>query len=152
MPNFVGLIAGLLFGVGLAMAGMTQPAKVIGFLDVAGAWDPSLAFVMGGAIAVYAPLYRWTIARTLPLFTQKFLVTTQQQLDAPLLVGAAFFGVGWGVAGFCPGPGIVSAGGGASLGVTFTLSMIAGMGVFELYRVARDRLAQGPVNERVPGS
>lgn len=142
MPIFTGLIAGLLFGVGLAMAGMTQPAKVIGFLDVAGAWDPSLAFVMLGAIAVYAPLYRWLVAHTLPLFAAEFITAARQSIDSPLLVGAAIFGAGWGIAGFCPGPGIVSAGGGASLGVTFTISMLAGMVVFELYGKLQQRMAR----------
>ncbi len=139
MASLAGLIAGVLFGVGLALSGMTQPANVIGFLDVAGEWDPSLALVMGGAIAVYAPLYRWLVAKTVPLYAQAFAVHAQQQLDAPLLLGAAIFGVGWGLGGFCPGPGIVSAGGGATLGITFALSMLGGMALFELYRRARDQ-------------
>lgn len=138
MPILAGLFAGLLFGAGLALSGMTQPANVLAFLDVAGVWDPSLALVMAGAIAVYAPLYRWIVAKTVPLYAQTFAVHASQPLDAPLLIGAAIFGVGWGLGGFCPGPGIVSAGSGATLGITFTLSMLVGMGVFELYRKLRD--------------
>lgn len=141
MPILAGLVAGVLFGAGLALSGMTQPANVIAFLDVAGAWNPSLALVMGGAIAVYAPLYRWFVTRTVPLYAQTFAVTAHRHLDAPLLVGAAIFGVGWGLGGFCPGPGIVSAGGGAELGVTFTVSMLSGMGLFELYRTLSARMS-----------
>lgn len=140
MPPFAALISGLLFGGGLILGGMTQPQNVIAFLDVAGDWDPGLAFVMIGAIAVYAPLYRKLIDGTVPLYAQAFSRTMQSAIDAPLLVGAAVFGVGWGLAGFCPGPAIVSAGSGAVLGVTFLLSMLGGMGAFELYRriTARD--------------
>lgn len=149
MPVVTGLIAGLLFGVGLVLSGMTLPAKVIGFLDVAGDWDPSLAFVMGGAIAVYAPLYRFVVTRTVPLYAQAFAVVSHRHLDAPLLLGAAIFGVGWGLGGFCPGPGIVSAGAGGMVGVTFALSMVAGMGLFELYRTVRDR-SSAPARSEIP--
>lgn len=138
MPIIAGLLAGLLFGAGLAVSGMTQPGNVLSFLDVAGAWDPSLALVMGGAIAVYAPGYRYLVKRSQPLYAPKFVQHTKQTLDARLLIGAAIFGAGWGLGGFCPGPGIVSAGSGARLGITFALSMLAGMGVFELYRSVRD--------------
>jgi len=134
MPPLAALISGLLFGGGLILGGMTQPQNVIAFLDVAGDWDPRLAFVMIGAIAVYAPLYRKLIDGTVPLYAQAFSRAVQGTLDAPLVVGAAVFGIGWGLAGFCPGPAIVSAGSGAALGVTFLLSMLMGMGVFELYR------------------
>lgn len=134
MPPFAALIAGLLFGGGLILGGMTQPKNVIAFLDVAGDWDPGLAFVMIGAIAVYAPLYRKLINGTVPLYAQAFASAMQSAIDTPLVVGAAVFGIGWGLAGFCPGPAIVSAGSGAPLGVTFLLSMIGGMALFELYR------------------
>jgi uncharacterized membrane protein YedE/YeeE len=139
MPPLAALISGLLFGIGLILGGMTQPKNVIAFLDVAGDWDPGLAFVMIGAIAVYAPLYRKLITGTVPLYAQAFSRAVQGTLDAPLLAGAAVFGVGWGLAGFCPGPAIVSAGSGAALGVTFLLSMLAGMGGFELYRRVTQR-------------
>ena len=122
-----GLASGLLFGVGLVLSGMTQPVKVIGFLDVAGDWDPSLALVMGGAIAVYAPAYRWITRTRQPAFAGEFVLPTQTRLDPSLLVGAAIFGGGWGLAGYCPGPGIVAAGTGQLPPIVFVVSMLAGM-------------------------
>ena len=133
MSVFAGLCSGVLFGIGLALSGMAQPAKVMGFLDVTGAWDPSLSLVMAGAIAVYAPLYRFILRETKPFYVQQFVVFAGQQLDTPLLLGAALFGVGWGLGGFCPGPALVSAGTGATAGIVFTLSMLAGMLVFARY-------------------
>lgn len=141
MQSIFGALAGVVFGVGLVLSGMAQPAKVIAFLDVAGNWDPSLAFVMGGAIAVYAPLYQYITRRTTPIYTQQFIVANNQRIDAPLLTGAAIFGVGWGMAGFCPGPGIVSAGSGASTGIVFAIAMVGGMLLFELYQRARTAAA-----------
>lgn len=137
MPAVVGLLSGALFGVGLAVSGMAQPAKVLAFLDVAGAWDGSLAFVMAGAIAVYAPLYRLLLRATKPVYVREFITTVGGRIDARLLLGAGVFGVGWGLGGYCPGPALVSAGTGAAQGVAFALAMLAGMLVFE----AQDRLA-----------
>jgi len=96
---------------------------------------------MLGAIAVYAPLYRYFVTHTVPLYAQAFAVMSQRHLDAPLLVGAAIFGVGWGLGGFCPGPAFVSVGTGGTLSLAFALSMVGGMGVFELYRSAQARTA-----------
>jgi uncharacterized membrane protein YedE/YeeE len=124
------MASGVLFGIGLALSGMTQPSKVIGFLDVAGDWDPSLALVMIGAIAVFAPLYRLIGRNARPAFASEFAVHPTRPITAPLLIGAAVFGLGWGVAGFCPGPGVVSAGSGAPAGLVFAVSMLAGMLVF----------------------
>lgn len=104
----VSLVSGTLFGVGLALAGMTRPEKVIGFLNFFRGWDPSLMFVMGGAIAVHALAWRMLKGRPSPLLGGRFMVPTRRDLDARLLVGAAIFGVGWGLGGFCPGPGITS--------------------------------------------
>ena len=132
MQAVAGLFSGVLFGVGLALSGMAQPAKVLGFLDVAGAWDPSLAFVMAGAIGVYAPLYRFLLRTTKPVYVREFMVAMGGRIDTPLLLGAAMFGVGWGLGGYCPGPAFVSAGTGATQGLVFTLAMIAGMLVFEV--------------------
>ena len=137
MQALAGLVSGVLFGVGLALSGMTQPGKVIGFLDVAGAWDPSLAFVMAGAIAVFGPLYRLIRRYTMPRFAPGFVVHAGWPIDAPLLIGAAVFGVGWGIGGFCPGPGVVSAGTGAPAGVVFALSMVLGMLAFRGYERLR---------------
>lgn len=142
MQTLLGTLAGLVFGAGLVISGMAQPAKVLAFLDVAGNWDPSLAFVMGGAIAVYAPLYRYIIKRTTPVYTQQFMVVANHTIDRPLLLGAGIFGAGWGLAGFCPGPGIVSAGSGASTGLTFALAMVFGMLLFEAYQRATAALAR----------
>ncbi len=102
------LIAGFVFGVGLVLSGMTEPAKVIGFLDVAGDWDPTLAFVMGGAIAVHAPLKWFITGRYTPIFSTRFHLPTTQVIDRKLLAGAGLFGAGWGMSGFCPGPALTS--------------------------------------------
>lgn len=104
MHILFGLFAGLLFGIGLIVSGMTDPAKVLNFLDVAGTWDPSLAFVMGGASVVTFIGYRWVWRAPAPKLAQGFALPTQARIDARLLGGAALFGVGWGIGGFCPGP------------------------------------------------
>lgn len=121
-------VAGLVFGAGLLVSGMTQPAKVIGFLDVTRHWDPSLMFVMGGGVGVYMMAFhairRW---RNDPWFDVKFHLPTRRDLDAPLLIGAALFGIGWGLGGLCPGPGIVAAASGSTTGIAFVTAMLAGM-------------------------
>lgn len=101
-------LAGIFFGVGLVIAGMIDPAKVLNFLDVAGTWDPSLAFVMGGAIAVTATGYWLVGKRDQPLFESKFHLPAARDIDARLITGAALFGAGWGLVGLCPGPAIAS--------------------------------------------
>lgn len=125
--NLASLGAGALFGLGLGVAGMTSPAKVRGFLDVTGAWDPSLALVMVGAIAVHVVLHRAIRHRPSPLFHARFHLPTKADLDGGLVVGAALFGVGWGLGGYCPGPGIVSLATGSATAVTFVLAMVVGM-------------------------
>lgn len=133
MANLVAMLSGLLFAVGLGIAGMTQPSKVIGFLDVAGDWDPSLAFVMGGAIVVYMPLLRLVKSRGRAVLAPRLSLPTRKDLDARLLLGAALFGVGWGLAGYCPGPAIVSL---TTLGgpaLVFGAAMLGGMGLHALY-------------------
>ncbi len=102
------LIAGLMFGVGLAVSGMSDPAKVLNFLDIAGTWDPSLAFVMGGAVAVAFFGFRVLRGRSKPLFAESFAWPMARDIDRPLLTGAALFGLGWGLGGFCPGPALAS--------------------------------------------
>lgn len=121
------MASGLLFGVGLGVSGMTLPSKVVGFLDFTGAWDASLAFVMIGAIAVHALMYRLIRRREAPLFDLRFHVPTRKDLDLRLLVGAALFGVGWGLGGFCPGPALVSLVSGGSAVVAFVAAMLGGM-------------------------
>ena len=104
MRTFFGFLSGLVFGLGLVISGMSDPAKVLNFLDVAGAWDPSLAFVMGGASVTAFIGYRIAWGRDRPVLMAQFDVPTNNAIDAPLLTGAALFGIGWGIGGFCPGP------------------------------------------------
>jgi uncharacterized membrane protein YedE/YeeE len=120
------LFSGSLFGLGLVLSGMTSPARVLGFLDVAGRWDPTLAFVMGGALAVYAPLHQLISRRERALTGVSIERPTHNRVDARLVVGAAIFGVGWGLSGFCPGPALVGTGSLALPAVLFTLAMSAG--------------------------
>ncbi len=116
-------VSGLLFALGLGIAGMTQPAKVLAFLDVLGDWDPSLAFVMAGAIAVYMPVF-WAVRRAL---APRLQLPTRKDLDPRLIVGAALFGVGWGLAGYCPGPALVSLTTLGASAIAFGVAMFAGM-------------------------
>jgi len=108
MRLVIGFLSGLVFGVGLIVGGMTDPARVLGFLDLAGAWDPSLAFVMLGAVATTALGYGLVLRRAHPLCDTDFHLPTARRIDRRLLLGAALFGTGWGLAGYCPGPVIVS--------------------------------------------
>ncbi len=131
--HVISFLVGLIFALGLGISGMLQPSKVMGFLDVAGAWDPSLIFVMVGGIAVNTLAYRLVVLkREAPCFAARFLVPTRKDIDAPLVVGAILFGIGWGLGGYCPGPGIVSLLSGAMPAVTFVGSMLAGMTLFAL--------------------
>lgn len=133
----VALISGLLFGAGLVIAGMTDPAKVIGFLDLAGRWDPSLAFVMGAAVLVTLPGFQWLARRPRPLLGPRFFLPTRRDLDAPLLGGAALFGVGWGLAGLCPGPALANLGTVTPEGLAFVLALVAGMALHDKVRPPR---------------
>jgi uncharacterized protein len=129
MGMIAAFAAGALFAVGLGVGGMTQPAKVVSFLDFAGTWDPSLAFVMAGAVGVYAAAFRLARHRLRPLLSAAFVIPTRRDIDARLLGGAALFGIGWGLAGYCPGPAIVSLVTGRADVVVFVTAMLAGMGV-----------------------
>lgn len=135
-------VIGVVFGIGLTIAQMINPAKVLSFLDLAGTWDPSLALVMGSAAGVAAIGYRLAWRRQ-PLFEQAFLIPTRNDLDLRLIIGGALFGVGWGIAGLCPGPALVTLALGYNEGVIFSLSMIAGIGLFELFDRARPSPAAG---------
>lgn len=104
--HFSSLLAGLLFGLGLALAQMTDPSKVLGFLDLAGDWDPSLLFVLGGAVGLSALGFRLILLQRQPLFDSRFHLPTRRAIDTPLLLGSALFGIGWGIGGYCPGPAI----------------------------------------------
>jgi uncharacterized membrane protein YedE/YeeE len=128
MKSYLAAFAsGIVFALGLGLAGMTRPVKVIGFLDFFGAWDASLAMVMIGAIIVYSVFYRWARALPRPLLVAKFSVPTRTDFDADLILGSALFGVGWGLAGFCPGPALVSLASGAVPVIIFVAAMVTGM-------------------------
>jgi hypothetical protein len=124
--NLVALGAGLLFGLGLAISQMIDPQRVIGFLDLAGQWDPTLAFVMGGAVMTTLIAFRFVLKRPGPLLGGKFWVPTRNDIDRPLVLGAALFGIGWGLGGYCPGPAIASLGLGSANPILFVVAMIAG--------------------------
>lgn len=123
--RLVALVSGALFGAGLVVSGMTMPSKVRGFLDFAGDWDPTLVFVMGGAVMVHMAVWFLVKRRPSPLFAEKFQLPTRRDIDAKLVVGAAIFGVGWGLGGFCPGPAITSLSSGAPSVVAFVVAMVA---------------------------
>ena len=129
---FTSLLAGLVFGLGLIVSGMANPAKVLGFLDLAGAWDPSLAFVMAGAIAVSAFAFALAKKRTASFLGAAMKLPGSRDIDGRLVIGSVLFGIGWGVAGFCPGPGLVALGMGEIKALIFVGAMLAGMGIFEL--------------------
>lgn len=126
------LVSGTLFGAGLALGGMTNPARVRGFLDLFGAWDPTLAFVMGGAVLVMAVAWRFVPRMAHPLFAEKFALPTRTDLNARLIGGAVLFGVGWGIAGLCPGPGVAALAIEPAAAATFIIAMLAGMGLVRL--------------------
>jgi uncharacterized membrane protein YedE/YeeE len=132
-------LSGVIFALGLGIGGMTQPAKVVGFLDFAGNWDPSLAFVMIGAIAVYSVFYRLICRRPAPLFSSTFSLPTRTELDPRLVGGAAVFGLGWGIAGYCPGPAVSSLASGNLAPVVFSAAMIAGMFLCKFVEMLRSR-------------
>ena len=132
-------IVGLIFGIGLILSGMTDPGKVVGFLDLGGAWDPSLAFVMGAAILVGAIAFALAKNRSTTLIGNEFRLPDSRNIDKSLVAGSVLFGIGWGLAGFCPGPALVAVGMGVPKAVAFFMAMLAGMALFEV------------VNRRWPG-
>ncbi|OEY67642.1 DUF6691 family protein [Marinobacter sp. X15-166B] len=129
--SLVSLISGLLFGAGLLLSGLANPHKVLGFLDLAGSWDPSLALVMGGAILVGTGAFSVARKQTRSLLGFAMKLPTASSIDKRLILGSIGFGAGWGLAGFCPGPALVALGAGETKAVVFVVAMIAGMAVFE---------------------
>lgn len=127
----INLLGGTLFGLGLTISGMVNPAKIIGFLDFAGNWDPTLAFVMGGALLVAIPAFRLIFKRQHPVLAEDFEVPTKKEVDARLLGGAALFGIGWGLGGFCPGPAVTALVSGLVPVFAFVAAMVAGMAVYK---------------------
>lgn len=134
----VSLLAGFVFGIGLALSKMIDPNKVLNFLDVTGTWDPSLALVMAGALSVAMLAFRIIPQRIAPLFDDKFRLPTQTSIDKPLILGAIIFGTGWGIAGYCPGPAIANLGFGGSDIILFVSSMIVG---FALHRYLSTKMS-----------
>jgi uncharacterized protein len=133
MKNAISFIVGLIFSIGLGLGGMTQPKIVHGFLDVFGKWNPALLGVMAGAIGVHSIFYFFIRKKSSPLLDTHFHVPTRKDIDKKLLTGAALFGIGWGWAGICPGPGIVAATSGNAEILIFIFSMILGMAIFKLF-------------------
>jgi uncharacterized membrane protein YedE/YeeE len=146
MKVFVAFLAGLVFGFGLLVSGMANPAKVLGFLDLAGAWDPSLAFVMAGAVAVGVLAFALARRRSTSLLGEPMRLPPAAPVDRRLAYGSLLFGVGWGLAGFCPGPAVVALGIGEPKAVVFVAAMLGGMAAFEALERARRRLPE-PVPE-----
>ena len=131
--SLAALAAGLLFGLGLIVSGMTNPAKVIGFLDVTGGWDPSLILVMAAGLVVTTPAFYLTGKRLRPFIALKFDIPNRTDIDRPLLLGSALFGIGWGLAGYCPGPALTAATTLNSNVLLFVVAMICGMAVHKLW-------------------
>jgi hypothetical protein len=144
LAYLLAFLSGTLFAIGLGISGMTLPQKVIGFLDFAGSWDPSLAFVMIGSAGVYMLFYRRIRRRSHPLFDTSFHVPTRSDIDRRLVTGAALFGIGWGLVGLCPGPAMTALVSGQSKTLIFFVSMIAGMYAFRTVdQIADMRLPAG---------
>ena len=148
MRPFLGFLSGLLFGLGLILAGMSDPAKVLNFLDVFGSWDPSLAFVMGGAAITTFIGYRLILNREKPLLCSSFQIPTRQDVDRDLLAGAAIFGVGWGIGGYCPGPAWTALSLGAPGTLVFLPAMLAGMAAATLWRNRQQKAGPAGISAR----
>ncbi len=137
--NLFALLSGLIFGLGLILSGMANPAKVLGFLDLTGLWNPSLAMVMGGAIAVGGIAFAFARKRTTSFLGLPLHLPTGRQIDKRLIFGSLAFGFGWGLAGICPGPALVLLGAGSIKGLIFVIAMLVGMGMFEWLEIRRLR-------------
>lgn len=127
MALFAALLIGMVFGAGIAISGMANPAKILNFFDIAGDWDPSLAFVMGGALSVALIGYRFVLKRPAPVFGSRFHLPEKRDIDPGLIAGSALFGIGWGIGGFCPGGSIPAIGLGKPQAMLFVLAMVAGI-------------------------
>jgi hypothetical protein len=138
-PLAVAYACGVLFAVGLGVSGMTHPSKVLAFLDFTGEWDPSLALVMGSGVLVNFVFFRMALHQRAPLLAPSFSLPTKTAIDASLVGGAAIFGVGWGLGGFCPGPAVVSVATGATPVVAFVMAMLVGMGAYDWVEWRRRR-------------
>ena len=134
--DFLALAAGTVFGIGLGLSQMIDRQRVLGFLDLAGIWDPTLLFVLIGAVAFTIVSFRFVLRRKAPLWEEKFFVPSRNNIDKKLLIGSALFGIGWGLSGYCPGPGITALVLGSWNPVLFVLALIAGMFTFKFYEAS----------------
>jgi uncharacterized membrane protein YedE/YeeE len=150
MAVLLSLLAGLVFGLGLIVSGMANPAKVLGFLDLAGAWDPSLALVMAGAVAVGLPAFAVARRRASSVLGLPMQLPARGAISSRLIAGSLLFGIGWGLAGFCPGPAIVALGMGEAKAAVFVAAMLAGMAGFEVVERIRLRLSNGREHDPSP--
>lgn len=148
MQIIMALIVGLIFGIGLIVSGMTDPSKVIGFLDLAGAWDPSLGLVMAGAILVGLLAFRLAAGRERALLGDVMRLPTATQIDRRLVLGSLAFGAGWGIAGYCPGPALASLASGSAKPLIFSAAMLTGMALFELIERLRTRATLAAQTDR----
>ena len=137
MTTAIAALVGLIFGLGLLVSGMANPQKVLGFLDLAGPWDPSLALVMGGAIAVGLVGFALARKRQRSLLGEPMQLPSRTDIDAPLLIGSALFGIGWGLAGYCPGPALTGITAGMPSAILFSAAMLAGMVLFGLWNARK---------------
>lgn len=142
MRLFTSYLIGLVFGVGIAISGMANPAKVLNFFDIAGTWDPSLAFVMGGGLIVTFIGYRFVLKRPAPLLSVSFQLPTRRDLDMPLIAGSAVFGVGWGIAGFCPGGALPALGTGRMEVFAFVAALLVGIFAAKVLQAALAKRSQ----------
>ena len=149
-PMFAAFLSGIVFALGLGVAGMTRPEKIIGFLDVSGSWDPDLLLVMVGAIVVTALSFRYILMRPVPMAAQQFYLPTKNAIDKRLISGAAVFGIGWGIGGFCPGPAVVSLVTGAPSVWVFVVSMLIGMKLFQWMEQTSTTQIEQPLSASKP--
>lgn len=145
MKLLISYLSGLIFGVGIAISGMANPAKVLNFFDVAGSWDPSLAFVMGGALITTFIGYRFVLKRPAPTLAESFQIPTRRDLDLPLIGGSAVFGIGWGIAGFCPGGALPALGTGRTEVFIFVGALLVGIVIAKLLQATMTRRAKAQV-------
>jgi uncharacterized membrane protein YedE/YeeE len=142
MPVIAALLCGLIFGFGLLVSGMMQPAKVLGFLDIFGAWDPSLAVVMMAALAVSVPGFAWAKRRERPVLTIQSAWPTRTDIDRPLVIGSALFGIGWGLVGLCPGPALENLATLSPRVIVFVAAMASGMMLHDFWQTRRPPMRQ----------